>query len=134
MYINPREGMSFDEILAHGEDDSLYSALKSTVLDQAAFDTNDNAGSELMLLIQQLKDAQTITEQMLISDAIVSQFTERATQLSEVVQSDLVAQQAVKQKLANLNIAAELLPPAETNVPDLVELIATKDFKKIFDL
>lgn len=134
MLIDVRSGMTFDEILAHGEDDSLYSALKSTVLDDVAFATNTNAHSDIQQLIEQLNVAPNADTQARVSDAIASYFIDRGADITAVVQSDLVAQQAVRQKLANLNIAAELLPPEQTLVPDLVDLIATNDFKAIFTI
>ncbi len=48
------EGMAFDEVLAHGESDALYSTLKSKTLDQTAFDLNPESTSAVNQMVKRL--------------------------------------------------------------------------------
>lgn len=125
-------GMSFEEILEVGDDDELYQALISDLIERLEFDTTTNTASTFNTLVEELINGDD-EQQARAADAISQICEQWEAEIDEIIDSDLDAQDARRQQLENLNIAAEIDPEA-TNIREsqLYELIATDEFKNIF--
>jgi hypothetical protein len=133
MPLNIKEGMSFSEILSHGDSEDMFATLSSDSINQLVIDLHKNSESDIAILLNKLTEADP-SNQTRLADAIAAYFTNAAVKLDNEIQSDLQAQQAIQTQLANLNIAAEMLPPEQIAVPKFIDLVATDRFREIFNL
>lgn len=126
-------GMSFEEILETGDDDSLYQSLVSTLINDIDLDTTEGADSTFNDLVEQLLNGDE-DQQTRASRALSALLDEWEGELNLLIEKDLDSQDQVRQQLENLNIAAEI-DPAATNIQDspLYDLIATDEFREIFE-
>lgn len=130
------DGMSFEELLASGEDNpEMFASLVVDLIDQIEFATTPGVDSDINRLVEQLLQSTNEEEQKLIVNAICDILQNFTTTIDDQIQKDLAAQEELRTRLSSLNVAAALLPPEIPQLVDntLFQTIATPKFKDIIE-
>lgn len=132
--IEIKNGMTFEELLISGSDsEDTYGCLLTDLVDQIELATSPGVDSEINVLMEQLVSSTNEDEQHLIANAICDKLAAFTSQIDDLIDKDLDAQQGLREQMLTLNIAAALIPPTGTRNSKLFDQIATDTFKEIID-
>jgi hypothetical protein len=131
MTIDVKTGMSLDEIMMWGEDPSLYTSLTSNVISSTSDDVatvND--------LVQQIsevdpEDPECESKKQALIDQIVDLSSSQQTSLTTAVQSDLTAQETLRDA-STVNDTIAVMTPF--NAPSkMFDLVASDMLRQLAD-